>query len=600
MGNWKSKPSSSDATTGCLDPSVLPTNHKRNGVLEEDGHQKHQPSTKNLPVPKHMLWGAETVEEHYEMIDEALELIQDKHGEDGLAALHLEFKMWHNPAHCKCQIMVEKGQQTPIAAADANTNTPSANNQRPSLYDTQQSMAESSLGNDDRDDEDDDAFFQGDLDATDIDSDPHKDGIQMDDLQDGYDVNKTLRRKNTSSGLSDDVSSYEDNHLSVSYMAPLKGLNDTIRNMPREDSITDLRGFGSAQTQQRESERSATTMFSLATHHTQTSSVVQQTDHQLQHHLLCQMRLWHSQLNIPITEQNHPHFLAHGKLYDEVARLCMEAAQDRMIAKGNLEWADVNVQSKLQANPVGSPANDHNENASPRMLMSTGWLPSQQSGEHMNSNKTLIIITGKGLVRSGIFSRRHLITTGMDAATSMAFVEGAKDRGMKIAVLDPNAEGPQAAMKIVQDSLDQILATADDAEEFYIVAHSMAGSQLARHLLHQAQRTGRSATKPTLLSRIKAIAFTDSNHNIQWTKNHDDITALLEGPSAVYFKSHKQHDETKRLGELQTNDCQFWKHRFGTIKTVWAGTSEHALTNYTAREYIWDHFDSIMEGYDDS
>ncbi|KAL3909040.1 MAG: hypothetical protein SGARI_002793 [Bacillariaceae sp.] len=456
-------------------------------------------------------------------------------------------------------------------------------------------MAESSLGNDD-DGKDDDAFSQGDLDGTDFETDRRVDaGAKFNESSNSFTPQnaKTLRTKNSS-----------DDHLSVSYMAPLKGFNTSIRGgggMEREHSITDLRGFGSANTQQRDSERSATTIFSLATHHTQTSSV--QTDALLQHHLSCQMRLGHAQLNIPITEQNHPHFLAHGKLYDEVARLCMEAAQERMLSNGNLEWVDV----RRKGNGSDTTKNGSGEKTagkSPRMLVSKSLLQQTQQSDYADasntSNNTLIIITGKGLVRAGMFSRRHLITTGEEAATAMPFVDGANERGMNIAIVDPNAEGPQAAMQIVQDSLDQILASANDNEEFYILAHSMAGSQLARYLLHQAQRTGRSATKPSLLPRIKAIAFTDSNHNIQWTKNHEDITALLEGPSSIYFKSHKQHDEPKRLGELQTDDCQFWKHRFGTVKTMWAGTHEHALTNYTAREYIWDHFDSIIEGDDDA
>ena len=27
---------------------------------------------------------------------------------------------------------------------------------------------------------------------------------------------------------------------------------------------------------------------------------------------------------------------------------------------------------------------------------------------------------------------------------------------------------------------------------------------------------------------------------------------------------------------------------------MWAGTHEHALTNYTARFHIWQHFDSFL------
>merc|ERR1719503_436124 len=99
------------------------------------------------------------------------------------------------------------------------------------------------------------------------------------------------------------------------------------------------------------------------------------------------------------------------------------------------------------------------------------------------------------------------------------------------------------------------------------------------------------------LQQIKAVAFTDSNHNINWTKHNPPLKELIEGPSSLYIKSHKVHEDAKKLGELH-HDCNFWKHRFGTVKTIWAGTNEHALTNYAGMQYIWDHFDDFLEGND--
>jgi hypothetical protein len=540
MGNFKSKSSKDTAADTCLlaTPRLLSTQHNGN-IVETQNKTLH-----DLPTPKHMLWGAESVQDHYEMIEESLQLIQDKKGADGLRSLNLEYRMWHNPKTCHCTRDTHDPFKT-IRASNSTIKDPS------SIYQAQQSMAESSIGNDDVDTDAIDDFFQGDLDTTDNNERP------------------------------DDDDDEDDPHESIHYMAPIKGLADTLR-MEKEESITDLRGFGSTQTQQQDSERSAATMFSLATHHTLGSTLDDTLDHP------CQLRLWHTQLNVPLTEQNHVHFLAHGPMYDHVARLCMEAAQDIMQQEGKLEWRDIH-----------QPNHDLDKvQQRPRMLLGKRPLPPTLSDD--NSNKTLIIITGKGLVRAGIFSRRHLITTGVHAATAMTFVQQATQRNMAVAILDPNAHGPQSAMQIVRDSLNDIMGAADDREEFYVLAHSMAGSQLARYLLQQQQQ---SSSGFSFLHRVRGIAFTDSNHNIQWTKNHDDITALLEGPASVYFKSHKLHDhgnEPRRLGELDQDGCQFWRHRFGAIKTVWAGTHEHALTNYTAREYIWDHFDSIMEGNDEN
>jgi len=41
-------------------------------------------------------------------------------------------------------------------------------------------------------------------------------------------------------------------------------------------------------------------------------------------------------------------------------------------------------------------------------------------------------------------------------------------------------------------------------------------------------------------------------------------------------------------------DLQFASFLIYTCSRFWAGTNEHALTNYTARYYIWDHFDKFV------
>lgn len=132
----------------------------------------------------------------------------------------------------------------------------------------------------------------------------------------------------------------------------------------------------------------------------------------------------------------------------------------------------------------------------------------------------------------------------------------------------------------------------------------MAGAQIVRYLNGDRQ-VGTSASsnggsedgeRLSLLRRIKAVVFTDGNHNINWTKKtNPELTAMLQGPSALYIKAHKIHqDEPKELGSLH-HECSFWTHRFGTIRTIWAGTHEHALTNFTARNFMWDHFDRFLE-----
>ena len=172
---------------------------------------------------------------------------------------------------------------------------------------------------------------------------------------------------------------------------------------------------------------------------------------------------------------------------------------------------------------------------------------------------------------------------------------------MEIVLLDPNVNGHEMGMEVIEASLEKLFFHRElDEEEIYVVAHSMAGAQLVR-FLHKHESASNDPNGDTtctkeetsFLQKIKAIAFTDSNHNINWCKNTPSVSNLLVGPSCLYIKSHKVHDEPKTLGEAH-DDCQFWKHRFGDIKTLWAGTHEHALTNYTARFHIWDHFDEFL------
>ena len=539
MGNVKSKSSTYDGESNgfCFFPSFFSNTDPKSKLFVEE-KQPQEPPFANYPTPKHMLWGCETPQEHYEVMEETLQKIENQTGTQGLKTLDLEFKFWHNPKTCKC----DKSLNGTTRSLSSNSSSLEDTNKSGApkdnfVFQHQESLAESSLGSDDM--EGDDAFFEM-------------------DIQDDH-------------GDDDDDASLYEHHEPETYMVPLTG--DSLQ-MEREDSITDLRGFANTNLNLRESERSATTMFSLATHHTFSSNSV--LDDNINHP--CQMRLWHAQLQIPITEQNHEHFLAHGKMYNEIARLCMEAAQEIMKELGDLEWQEIRIEDTM------------NYNIPPPKVLVSKLQPQDTSTK---SKKTLLVITGKGEVRAGIFSRRHLITTGVEASTAITYLREARSRNMRIVILDPNAQGSRYGMQIVEETLNHVFQKGD--QDVYVLAHSMAGSQLVRYLLQQQQQQQQQDSNNLLLNQIQAIAFTDSNHNIQWTKSHDVITNLLVGPASIYLKSHKLHDdEPKRLGQLQ-GDCNFWSHRFGSIKTVWAGTHEHALTNYTSREYIWDHFDSIMD-----
>jgi hypothetical protein len=327
----------------------------------------------------------------------------------------------------------------------------------------------------------------------------------------------------------------------------------------------------------------------------------------------CALRLFHAPSDTVITERNHQTYIAHGRMYDEVAKLCMEHAQRLMMAEGNLEWTTI---------CAGGGGGDVSDDI--RALVSKNsarWRDScSDSGKEKKRRKTLLVITGTGQVGAGIFSRRLLLTTGIEPATALPFVrEATLRKGMDVVVLDPNCKGKQRAMEVVETSLERLFfgderdGDDDDDDEIYVLAHSMAGSQLVRFLLHKATAASAAAAaggddsgdkRPddvidTYLRRIKAVAFTDSNHNINWVKKFPALTSFIEGPRCLYIKSHKVHEDAKALGQVHHN-CQYWRRRFGSVRTLWAGTNEHALTNHTARFHIWDHFDSFNSNASDS
>ena len=301
----------------------------------------------------------------------------------------------------------------------------------------------------------------------------------------------------------------------------------------------------------------------------------------------CFSRLFHIESDTMITEENLNRYIAHGDMYDEIARMCQEDAQDIMIEEGGLHWVTICGDS-TKGNPIRALVDaDH----------------SQQPGP------ILLVVTGKGKVRAGIFSRRHILTTGIECSTALPMVREAKRRKMRVALLDPNARGDRESMMTFEASVRALFGHKEWNKEeekqsqdqgpytsqyfnphlhqspMYVLAHSSSGAQLVRYLMDQAHH---------LLPQIAAIAFTDSTHNIQWTKKHESLQRLLESPACVYVRSANVRNDdnwhTHRAGDVVDTD-NHWRRRFGTVHTVWAGTAEHSLMNFASHHQIWAHFD---------
>ena len=322
------------------------------------------------------------------------------------------------------------------------------------------------------------------------------------------------------------------------------------------------------------------------------------------------LRLCHG--DTVLTRSNRRHYVADGPMYDEVARCCMEYAQDLMMEEGDLEWITIgnddtdgiqdNTTSAVEKEPI-------------RALVSKGMMTI-----HKN-RPTLLVVTGRGKVRAGIFSRQHIQVTGLEPSTALGIVRDARQRNMNVVLLDPNVHTDKKAMTTVAISMTKLFESQhnhnnnddhrekrdrdndknenqhhhngnhnDDAQPpptpppppLYIQAHSCAGSYIVRHLMDQYNQHYQQ--------RLQAVVFTDSTHNIRWLAKpvHQNLQVLLEGPRTVYFRSCR---DTPHTAGTEANTDEYWQHRFGTVRSCWAGTTEHSLSDWYARDHIWEHLD---------
>ena len=324
---------------------------------------------------------------------------------------------------------------------------------------------------------------------------------------------------------------------------------------------------------------------------------------------LCHQRLFHIESNNPVSLDNRQQFIADGDMFEAIADLCQEYAHDVMCEEAQMEWVavedDDDQDGKSDAHPRCRAICALINSSHPRIETKC------QADNPMVGRPTLLIGTGRGKVRAGIFSRKHLMCSNLESSTALPIIREAKLRRLNVVIPDPNAHGERfgydtfckTMLKLFKswESRNQSSCTTDSADptsslqenDLYILSHSASGAQIERFLMDHAEGA-------LLVPHIQAVAFTDSTHNIQWAKspeNHE-LYCLLQSPKCIYFRcSNEQRDNRWYLhatGEEIKTDS-FWQHRFGNIKTYWAGTNEHSLTNWYAHEMIMEHFDSYLK-----
>jgi hypothetical protein len=251
-----------------------------------------------------------------------------------------------------------------------------------------------------------------------------------------------------------------------------------------------------------------------------------------------------------------------------------------MLREGDLEWVTV-CESGNNPEPI-------------RALVSKSI---SEDESNLDRKPTLLIATGKGKVRAGIFSRQHLILSGMECSTAVPIVRDAQKRNMNVVMLDPNVHGDRLGMATFEKSMARLFRRWEQDEtsqppllnrDLFVLSHSQSGAQFARYLLEKSQH---------YVPHIRAVAFTDSTHNIQWARENKDLHQLLQSETCAYWRCSKEPSDLltplDSLGKEVETD-KFWEHRFGQISTRCAGTSEHSLTNWFARYHIWEHFDAFL------
>jgi hypothetical protein len=611
--------STSTATAGDTKnlPNTTPSSTVSVSVFKRIKNTIHDildpPEPERLPpkryAPKQMLYGCSTVEEHYAYIEKICQKVAGLKGKEGLEAMGFEFRLVHLK-NCNC----------PGHLILQNHN----NNDDDDLTDSEADPDELKDGymeesDDDNHDEIGDAadeYGQYQEESSDEGGGPKEESYMIPIKQSSEEL--TEEKTSIAAGSITATSSVISRNTSTLSLFSLATHNtETDFSNPTTGTGGHSFGIDDNRRRNRPASQHRTTRFPLATISSQPAVAVMEQD-------TCAYRLHH----VPsggtlLTNENHLKFVPDGDFYDELSRACMEYSQQVMMEEGDLEWMDVSQEGKYGALVSRSYLQKRRQPPT-----TTATTNNNDSDTRNNNNNTLVIVTGKGQVQAGIFSRRHLLVTSMEAATALPFVRGAKERGMDMIIVDPNALGYRMGMDVVETTLKYLLmdegiqGEAAGKDHIYVLAHSMAGAQIVRFFSSSPSShsrpstpmssasggpTNNSSTVPAnstatndaqrreaLLKRVEALAFTDSNHNINWTKNHPYLTQVLTGPPSLYIKSHKVHEKAKTLGEKH-HDCQFWRHRFGPIKTLWAGTHEHALTNYTARAHVWEHFDSSLK-----
>ena len=143
-------------------------------------------------------------------------------------------------------------------------------------------------------------------------------------------------------------------------------------------------------------------------------------------------------------------------MYEVVANLCEEFVHDLMMKQFDLVWCKVfdyatEVDDRLAVKSKNKGKNKVKEFRPIRALVSRNRRKrmSEELGDNedvQESRPVLVVATGRGKVGAGIFSRRFLMTHGVEIGSCMEYVREAAHRNMDIVLFDPNVNSEREGM----------------------------------------------------------------------------------------------------------------------------------------------------------
>lgn len=322
----------------------------------------------------------------------------------------------------------------------------------------------------------------------------------------------------------------------------------------------------------------------------------------------CSLRLFRKSDNTMITTDNRKQTIP-PRIYDRVAQVAQQTV---------ISWLEIDY--NMHSLPLFTTTMN-NEEKTVHALVSDPPPPSSSENDE-DDKGTVLIINGRGVAKAGILSTRHTIESGIEKGSAVLHVHHALERDMAVICLDSNALGSTNGLDTVCRSLssEALKPYLSSNRSLYILCHSAAGGNLVQHLLKTHHINNKSSNvngsdtatfsnKPLFtLKQIKALVFTDSTHDLQWLslKQNPIMCDFLQCDSCLYIRNNREHISNtfgpnhKDQPAGKPFSCHIsnpqWLKRFGTIHTVYAGTTDHSLMCYQARRVIWAFFDSKRLG----